>query len=91
MVAWMDPHNIFSLFLNKIIVILAPNIAKIFRCLIAAGSFLALWRETTQFRFRKGLGTTDILLLLTHVLQSSLDKRAESRIVLLDFSSVFFI
>ena len=31
----------------------------------------------TQFGFRKGLGTTDALLLLTHDLQSSLDKGAE--------------
>ena len=43
----------------------------------------------TQFGFRKGLGITDALLLLTHDLQSSLDKRAESRIVLLYFSSAF--
>ena len=43
----------------------------------------------TQFGFRKGFGTTDALLLLTHDLQSSLDKRAESRIVSLDFSSAF--
>ena len=44
---------------------------------------------STQFGFRKGLGTTDALLLLTHTLQSSLDRRAESRVVSLDFSSAF--
>ena len=34
-------------------------------------------------------GTTDSLLLLAHYLQSSLDKRAESQNVSLDFSSAF--
>ena len=43
----------------------------------------------TQFGFRKRLGTTDKLLLLTHDLQYSLDTRAESKIVSLDFSSGF--
>ena len=43
----------------------------------------------TQFDFRKGLGTTDTLFLLTHDLQSSLDKQAKLRIVSLDFSSAF--
>ena len=31
----------------------------------------------TQFGFRKGLGTTDAILLLTHDLQYSLGKRTE--------------
>ena len=43
----------------------------------------------TQFGFRKGLGTTDALLLLTHDLQYSLNNRAESRSVSLDFSFAF--
>ena len=43
----------------------------------------------TQFGFIKGLGTTKALLFLTHDLQSSLVKRAESRLVSLDFNSVF--
>ena len=43
----------------------------------------------TQFGFRKGLGTADALLLLTHDLQLSLGRRAESRVVSLDFSSAF--
>ena len=40
----MDPHNIFLLFLNKFVVILAPKLAKGFRGLIAAGNFPVLWR-----------------------------------------------
>ena len=44
---------------------------------------------STQFGFRKGLGTTDALLVLTQDLQLSLDKGAESRVVSLDFSSAF--
>ena len=42
-----------------------------------------------QFGFRKGLCTTHALLLLTHDLQSSLDKRAESRVVSFNFSFAF--
>ena len=38
---------------------------------------------------KKCLGTTDALLLLTYNLQSFPDKRAESRIVSLDFISAF--
>ena len=43
----------------------------------------------TQLGCRKGLSTTDAPLLLSHDLQSTLDKLAESRIVSLDFSSAF--
>ena len=43
----------------------------------------------TQVGFRKGLVTTDALLLLTHNLQSSLEERAESRTFSLDFCSAF--
>ncbi|KAK3894304.1 hypothetical protein Pcinc_001927 [Petrolisthes cinctipes] len=43
----------------------------------------------SQFGFRKGLGTCDALLTLSHALQSSLDKGYESRVVAIDFSSAF--
>lgn len=43
----------------------------------------------SQFGFRKGLGTCDALLTLSHDLQSSLDKGYESRVVAIDFSSAF--
>ena len=43
----------------------------------------------TQIGFRKGLGTADALLLLTRNLQASLDRRAEWRIISLEFSSAF--
>ena len=43
----------------------------------------------TQFGFRKGVGTTDALLVLTHDLQCCLDSRSEARVVSLDFSSAF--
>lgn len=43
----------------------------------------------SQFGFRKGLGTCDALLTLTHQIQSSLDKGYESRVVAVDFSAAF--
>ena len=39
---YMDPHNIFPLFLNMVAVILAIELVKIFGGLIATGSFPAV-------------------------------------------------
>ena len=44
---------------------------------------------TTQFAYRKGLGTCDALLCVSHTLQSELDSGQEARIVQIDFSAVF--
>ena len=41
---------------------------------------------TTQFTYRKGLGTCDALLCVFHTLQSALESRQEARIVHIDFS-----
>ena len=42
---------------------------------------------TTQFAYRKGLGTCDALLCLSHTLQSALESGQEARIVQIDFSA----
>ena len=44
---------------------------------------------TTQFAYRKGLGTCDALLCLSHTLQSALENGQEARIVQIDFSAAF--
>ena len=44
---------------------------------------------TTQFAYRKGLGTCDALLCVSHTLQSGLESGQEARIVLIDFSAAF--
>ena len=44
---------------------------------------------TTQFAYRKGLGTCDALLCVSHTLQSALESGQEARIVQIDFSAVF--
>ena len=44
---------------------------------------------TTQFAYRKGLGTCDALLCVSHTLQSALENGQETRIVQIDFSSAF--
>ena len=44
---------------------------------------------TTQFAYRKGLGTCDALLCVSHTLQSSLESEQEARIVQIDFSAAF--
>ena len=41
---------------------------------------------TTQFAYRKGLGTCDALLWVSHTLQSALESGQEARIVQIDFS-----
>ena len=44
---------------------------------------------TTQFAHRKGLGTCDALLCVSHRLQSALESGQEARIVQIDFSAAF--
>ena len=42
---------------------------------------------TTQFAYRKSLGTCDALLCVSHTLQSELESGQEARIVQIDFSA----
>ena len=44
---------------------------------------------TTQFTYRKGLGTCDVLLCVFHTLKSALERRQEARTVQIDFSVAF--
>ena len=44
---------------------------------------------TTQFAYRKGLGTCDALLCVSHALHSALESGQEARIVQIDFSAAF--
>ena len=44
---------------------------------------------TTQFAYRKGLGTCDALLCRSHTLQSALESGQEARIMQIDFSAAF--
>ena len=44
---------------------------------------------TTQFAYRKGFGTCDALLCVSHTLQSALESGQEARIVQIDFSTAF--
>ena len=42
---------------------------------------------TTQFAYRKGLGTCDALLCMSHTLQIALESGQEARILQIDFSA----
>ena len=44
---------------------------------------------TTQFGYRKGLGTCDAVLCVSHTLQSALKSGQEARIVQIEFSAAF--
>ena len=44
---------------------------------------------TTQFAYRKGLGTCDALLCVAHTLHDALEMGQEPRIVKIDFSAAF--
>ena len=44
---------------------------------------------TTQFAYRKGLGTCDALLCMSHTLQSALESGLEARILQIDFSAAY--
>ena len=45
--------------------------------------------STTQFAYRKCLGTCDALLCVSHTLQSALESGQEARIVQIDLSAAF--
>ena len=45
---------------------------------------------STQFAYRKGMGTFDAHLCVSHTLQSALESRQEARIVQIDFTAVFY-
>ena len=45
--------------------------------------------QTTQFAYRKGLGTCDALLCLSHTLKSALESGQEATILQTDFSAAF--
>ena len=44
---------------------------------------------TTQFAYRKGLGTCDALLCASHALKSALESGQKARVVQIDFSAAF--
>ena len=44
---------------------------------------------TTQFAYRKGMGTCNALLCVSHALQSALESGQEARIMQIDFSAAF--
>ena len=68
-------------------------LSKVFECLVSVrlGRFMERSgvRPTTQFAYRKGLGTCDELLCMSHTLQSVLESGQEARIVQNDFSAAF--
>ena len=72
---------------------ITPVLSKIFERLLAKRltRFIDVNKllPPHQFGFRKGLSTSDALLLLTHSVQASLDAGSECRLVSLDFSSAF--
>ena len=72
---------------------ITPVLSKVFERLIATplGRFCEAngLFPPNQFAYRKGLGTCDCLLSMTHQLQSELDKGNECRVVLIDFSAAF--
>jgi hypothetical protein len=68
-------------------------ISKVFERLIAIRFSSYLEKEhllpPCQFVYRKGLGTCDALLTVSHHLQAALDRGQEARLVQLDFSAAF--
>ena len=68
-------------------------LSKVFELLVSVrlGQFMepSGLLPTTQFAYRKGLGTCDALLCMSHALQSALESGQEARIVPIDFSPAF--
>ena len=69
------------------------NFIKVFESLVSVhlGQFMehSGVLPTTQFAYRKGLGTCDALVCVYHTLQSALESGQEARIVQIDFSAAF--
>ena len=72
---------------------LTPVLSKIFERLLAKRMYNFLdfnkLLPQSQFGFRRGLSTSDALLLINHDIQLSLDAGHEARLISLDFSSAF--
>ena len=72
---------------------ITPVLSKIFEKLVAVRLSRFLERigvlPPSQFAYRKGLGTRDALLCISHVLQEALETGCEGRLVQLDFSAAF--
>ena len=68
-------------------------LSKVFECLVLVrfGRFMECSGvlPTTKLAYRKGLGTCDALLCVSHTLQSALESGQEARIVQIDFSAAF--
>ena len=68
-------------------------LSKVFERLVSVLLGLFMKRSgvlpTTQFAYRKGVGTCDTLLCMSHTLQSALESGQEARIVQIDFSAAF--
>ena len=58
---------------------------------VSLGQFMecSVVLPNTQCAYRKGLGTCDALLCVSHTLQSALESGQEARIVQIDFSAAF--
>ena len=68
-------------------------LSKVFERLVSVrlGRFME-WSgilPTTEFAYRKGLGTCDALLCVSHTLQSALKSGQDARVVQIDFSAAF--
>ena len=72
---------------------ITPVLSKVFERLVAVrlGRFMehCVMLPTTQFAYRKGLGTCDVILCVPHSLQSALESGQEARIVQIDFNAAF--
>ena len=72
---------------------MTPVLCKVFERLVAVrlGRFMEYCGvlPTTQFAYRKGFGTCDALLCVSHTLQSALESGQEARIVQVNFSAAF--
>ena len=72
---------------------ITPVLSKVIEPMVAVrlGGFIEHCGvlPTTQFAYRKGLGTCDVLLCVSHTLQSAFENGQEAMIVQIDFSAAF--
>ena len=79
---------------NYPLISITSVLSKVFELLISVRLGRFMERNgvlpTTQFAYRKGLGTCDALLCMSHTLQSALESVQEGRIVQIDIGAAFY-
>ena len=81
--------SVLSKVFERLVSVRLYDLWKAVVCLLIGKVWVPVCLSEAQFAYRKGLGTCDALLCMSHTLQSALESGQEGRIVQIDFSAAF--